>query len=175
MCIQQGSGFSSRPVCCQDPNSSGQIWLRLVAGALQESADSSAEEPDCQTGEKVGEGHSVCSPREKEPNCRACVRGQRQLCLASCFLWPGPQLWGCSSLCFTLPLPLMPPLLPLTRRPPSAMARLHCYFCPLSSLPTSSSVVKSVCPLWGLLCYLSWTPFFVSKVKHLYYTVGNKV
>ena len=63
-----GVWFQLEAVCSQDPGRSGQVWLRLVAGALQESADSSAEEPDRQTGEKLGEGHSVCSPKEKEPN-----------------------------------------------------------------------------------------------------------
>lgn len=162
MSIQQGSGFSSRPVCCQDPGNSGEEWLRLVAGALQGSTNSSAEEPDHWTGEKLGGGHSVCSPEEKEPHWRACVDSSSVTsgagrALPGCFLWPGPQRWGAAPFASFCHSPwCLPPLLP-------TMVRLHYNLCPLSLLSTSGSGVKSVCPHWGLPCYLSWIPFFICQ------------
>ena len=45
-CKQQGSGFSSRSVCCQDPGRSGQEGLRPVAGAPWASTDGGARPPD---------------------------------------------------------------------------------------------------------------------------------
>lgn len=63
MSIQQGSGFSSGSVYCQDPGGSGQVQLRPVAGALQESTGSPAEELDLQRGGKWGDGHSAWQPQ----------------------------------------------------------------------------------------------------------------
>lgn len=127
---------------------SEQLWTDMAqAGSWSPPGIMVAQqEPDCQTGEKVGEGHSVCSPG-KEPNCRACVRGGEQLCLASCFLldqdlsYEGAVSFASSAhYRWCRPTPPDPPA-------PSAMARLLLLLSSVFAAHTPAPVVKSVCPL----------------------------
>lgn len=130
MCIQQGSGFSSRPVCCQDPGNSGQEWLRLVAGALQGSTNSSAEEPDHRQERSWEEATVSAAPRRRSHTegpvySSSVMSGARG---SSAWLLPVTRTSAmrCGSLCFPLPLPLML----ATAAPHHGQAALH----PLSSV-----------------------------------------
>lgn len=73
-CTQQGAGFSSSSVCCEDPGRSGRVGLRRVAGGdwgwLGPSRSPwTAQWRSRATGEEGSQGEATVSgsPKDKEP------------------------------------------------------------------------------------------------------------